>query len=232
MKHSVLLTKRPLRTPSRWLSGILVSLILGTELVSAADALGPAATFPGQIALQNGKLTARLTATPLRQVMEEVSRVSKARVRWLGGQAEERPVSAEFTAVPLPEALRRILGETDFLLFYTSVREGAKLTQIWISPKTRPHPPSDSAAQNEDSMAEQAEPGPTPVATLIQVAVGAERPSLRIEAIARLGAYAQADPKVEGILSHLASNDGNPQVRAAAAEVLAGIDRNEKQERE
>jgi len=30
--------------------------------------------------------------------------------------------------------------------------------------------------------------------------------------------------KMEGILTHLASNDSNPQVRAAASEVLAGME--------
>jgi hypothetical protein len=59
-------------------------------------------------------------ATPLRQVMEKVSRVRGARVHWLSGQAQETLVSVEFTALPLPEALERILGETNFLFFYTA----------------------------------------------------------------------------------------------------------------
>ena len=223
MKCSLLISKRFPQTPSRWLQGILVSLVLGTELAGAAYALDPTATLSGQIALQDGKLTARLTTTPLRQVMEEVSRVSGARIRWLRGQAEERLVSAEFTALPLPEALRRILGETDFLLFYTSVGENTKPTQIWISSKAQPRPAVDSAAQSEESVAEQGEPDIMPVDTLIQDAVSGDL-SLRVDSIARLGGYVQADPRVKGILSHLASNDGNPQVRAAAAEVLSGIE--------
>lgn len=231
MKHSRLLAKQPPQTPSRWLNRILVSLVLGTAPASTTYALDSIATFSGQIALQDGKLTARLTATPLRQVMEEVSRLSGARVRWLGGRTEERLVSAEFTAVPLPEALGRMLGETDFLLFYTSMREGAKPTQIWISPKPRLRLTSDSAVQNQEPVAEQAEPDAVPIAALIQNAVSVGDLSGRVNAIARLGDYAQADPKVEGVLSHLAANDGNPQVRAAAAEVLSGIDRNERQER-
>jgi hypothetical protein len=155
--------------------------------------------------------------------MEEVSRVSGARVRWLRGQAEERLVTAQFTALPLPEALRRILGETDFLLFYTSVGEGAKLTQVWISSKIQPPLAFASVAQSEESVAGQVEPDAMPVDTLIQDAVSGDL-SLRVDAIARLGEYAQADPRVKGILSHLASHDGNPQVRAAAAEVLSGIE--------
>lgn len=40
--------------------------------------------FPGKILLQDGKLTAQVTGIPLRQVIEEIGRLSKARVRWLG----------------------------------------------------------------------------------------------------------------------------------------------------
>jgi hypothetical protein len=64
--------------------------------------------------------------------MEEMSRVSGARVRWLSDQAEEKRVSVEFTALPLPEALRRILREMNFLLFYTSTGNSVKLTEVWI----------------------------------------------------------------------------------------------------
>ena len=242
MKCSPLMTKRFPRTPSRWLHGILVSLVLSTGPVDAAYALGPAAALPGQLSLQDGKLTARLIATPLRQVMEEVSRLSGARVRWLSSQAAEKPVSVGFAALPLPEALRRILGETNFLLFYAPGGEGTTLTQIWISAKgtggeqpgltprptaqvnAPPPPAQDSASQSEDAVEGQAELDAVPVDTLIQTAVSTLDPSVRVEAIARLGGYAPADPKVEDILSHLAANDSNPQVQAAASEVLAGIE--------
>lgn len=218
------------------LAGLLISLALGAGPVSAAYAFDPE---PGQISLQDGKLSARFPATPLRQVMAEVSRLSGARVRWLSGHAEERPVSAEFLALSLPEALRCILGEISFLLFYTEAGESVKLTEIWISsgmgrgqPGPIPPPASqmkallptwDSASQGEDAE-RQAEFDIIPVGTLIQTAVSTAKLSLRVEAIAQLGGRVQEDPKVEGILSHLASNDSNPQVRAAAAEVLSGIE--------
>ena len=231
------------RTPGHWLRGTLVSLVLSTGLVGSTYALGPAAmTLPGQVALQDEKLTAQLVAAPLRQVMEEVSRLSGARVRWLGRQTEEKPVSVGFTALPLPEALRRILGETNFLLFYTSVGESTALTQIWIlskgtggrqpgltsqptaQAKAQPQPAPGSTSQRTHTVERQAELDAISVDTLIETAISTLEPSVRVEAVARLGGYAPADPKVEGILSHLAANDGNPQVQAAASEVLAGIE--------
>ena len=241
MKHSMLMAKRFPWPPGCWLGGMVVSLFLSTGPIGSAFAFGPApAPLPGQITLQDGRLTAQVVATPLRQVMEEMSRVSGARVRWLSGQAEEKPVSVEFSALPLPEALRRILREMNFLLFYTSTGNSVKLTEVWIlsgigrsqaertpplaSPVKALLPIPDSASQSEEAVDRQAEFAAMPLEILIQTAVGTADPSLRIEAIAHLGGRAPEDPKVEGILSHLASNDSDPQVRAAASEVLAGIE--------
>jgi len=220
---------------------MVVSLVLSTGPIGSAFAFGPVpAPLPRQITLQDGRLTAQVVATPLRQVMEEMSRVSGARVRWLSGQAEENPVSVEFTAIPLPEALRRILKEMNFLLFYTSTGNSTKLTEVWIlsgigksqvghtptpvSPEMVPLPIADSTSQSEEAEDRQAQFAAMPLEILIQTAVGTSDPPLRIEAIAYLGRRAAEDSTVERILSHLASNDSNPQVRAAAAEVLAGIE--------
>jgi len=216
-------------------------LILSTQPIVAAYALGPAAAaLPGQFTLQNGRLTAQVVAIPLRQVMEEMSRVSDVRVRWFSDHAEEKRVSGEFTALPLPEALQRILREMNFLLFYTSTGNSTKLTEVWIlsgigrnqightpppaSPVKAPLPIPDSASQSEEAEDRQAEFAAMPLEILIQTAVGTADPSLRIEAIGNLGRHAAEDSTVEGILSHLASNDSNSQVRAAASEVLAGIE--------
>jgi hypothetical protein len=150
--------------------------------------------------------------------MEEVSRMSGVQVRWLSGQPEEKRVSVEFTALPLPEALERILVGTNFLLFYASVGEGTTLTQLWISSKPIP----SSVSQGEDAAKTKEEGNSPPVDVLIQTAVSRQETAVRVEAVARLGEHASTDSKVEAILSRLASDDDNPQVRAAAAEVLAG----------
>jgi hypothetical protein len=237
----LLMAKWFLWLPGCWLGGIVVSLVLSMGPIGSAFAFGPApAPLPRQITLHDGRLTVQVVATPLRQVMEEMSRVSGARVRWLGDHAEEKLVSVEFTALPLPEALRRILREMNFLLFYTSTRNSTKLTEVWIlsgigrsqaertpalaSPVKASLPIPDSASQSEEAVDRQAEFAAMPLETLIQTAVGTADPSLRIEAIAYLGRRAAEDSTAENILSHLASNDSNPQVREAASEVLAGIE--------
>lgn len=231
MNRSVLIVQQSFRSSQRWFYKLLVSVLFGILSLGIADALDPpVVTVPGRVALQDGKLTARLIATPLRQAMEEVSRVSGARVQWLGGVAEERPVSVGFTALPLSEALRQILGETNFMLFYASGGEGSPLTRIWISSKrtgsrqrgfTARPPASDfpSEKAEEGSTAVDA----TQVSTLIQTAVSTQQSAVRVEAIAQLGGYAQTDSRVRDILSHFASHESDPHVQAAASEVLAGI---------
>ena len=218
-------------TPSRWLHGILVGLVLGSVLGGAAYALGPTATsFPGKMTLQDGELAARIVAVPLRQVIEEVARLSGAQVQWLG-QGGEETVSVEFPALPFSEAMRRLLGEKNFLLFYASAAEGTKLTQIWISSEgkggwqalrtlrpvpggnTTPLSSSDSPVHIEESLE-----------TLIQTALYDQDPLVRLDAITQAGGYAQKDPGVKAILSHIAHTDRNPQVQEAASEVLAGME--------
>src|SRR5262249_55155716 len=181
MRHALLLARRPHQKLCCRLMRLLLCLALEAGLVGAAYARDPA---PGQISVQDGKLSAQISATSVRQVMEEVSRLSEARVRWLNGQTEEKLVSVEFTALPMAEALRRILGERSFLLFYTPTKEGAKLTDIWIASGTAsgqpgslhlptaqlraPRSTGGSTAQGEKAADRQAELDAMPVETLMQ----------------------------------------------------------------
>ena len=230
--------KQSLRSSGYWRYQLLVIFLFSMQFVGVAYALEPpVAAVSGRVALRDGKLTARLSAMPLRQVMEEVSRVSGARVQWLGGVAEERAVSVGFTALPLAEALRQILGESNFLLFYAPGGADTRLTEIWISSKKtgdghsgltsrlagQAPPLLAFDAHSENAEEGQAELDPAAIETLIQTAVGTQSPAVRVEAIARLGEYLREEPKVGDVLSHLASHESDPHVQAAASEVLAGI---------
>jgi hypothetical protein len=243
MRRSMLIARRSSWTPGRWLCSLLVSLIVGNASVRTAYPLDPAAVnFPGKIMLQDGKLTARFAATPLWQVMAEVSKLSGAEVFWLS-QGGEEPVSADFTALPFSEALQRILGKNNFLLFYTSIGEEGRLTQIWISSRgigkghpmrelppglamtAPPLPAVDPASQGGEAVAAGQEPiDAMPLETVIQTAMNDDDLSVRLEAIARLKQDAQEDPRVKVTLSHIARNDSDPQVRDAASNALAEME--------
>jgi hypothetical protein len=172
--------------------------------------------------------------------MEEVSRLSGARVLWLN-QDRGNPVTVEFPALPFAEALRRIVGEKNFMLFYSSVGERTKLTQIWISSRGKTGeqpvfalqpvsavnpsspPASDQAVQGKETLG-QGELDSMPLDTALQAALSDGDSSSRLRAIAHLGQYAQEDSRVEAVLSNLARSDPNPQVQEAASEVLAGME--------
>lgn len=220
------------RTPGLWLHGIFVSLVLDSLSVCAAYAAGPAdVSFPGKITLQDGKMTARIVATPLRRVLEEVSKLSGAQARWLSLDGEE-PVSVEFTDLPFSEALRRILGEKDFVLFDPSARERARLPQIWIYPRGQVGGQLVVIQEGETTLpalsdtAPSVEPPPVEqdLDSLIETALHEQDMSVRLDAITQLGGYAQEDPLAETTLSQVAHSDSNPQVREAAAELLQNME--------
>lgn len=216
------------RTASLSLHSMPLILILGRLSICAVHAADPAvARFTGTMMLQDGKLTARIEAAPLRRVMEEVSKLSGARIRWLSLAGAE-PVSAEFTDLPISEALRRILGEHDFALFEPTAKGKASPPQIWIYPKRRA---AEQSAHRQDQEAmppssSNIEPtvelpsGEPDLDLLIRIATNDPERSDRLDAIAQLWGYARKDPLAETTLLQLASSDSDPQVREAATQVL------------
>jgi hypothetical protein len=229
MNDSTLMARWSSRTLGSWLLGILASLVLGSLPGRTADAVGPAAiNTPPWIALQDGKLTVHTRKAPLRQVMEEISRLSGVQVRWMEPNAGEQEVSVKLTDFPVSAVLRRVLRETNFILFYTGTGEGATLTHIWIASKgeggeqpvleRQPDPPVEATPVAE----EPAEDRAPPLDTVIQTAMSGQDLYSRLSAIESLGRHAQEDARIREILSDLTHTDSNPQVREIASAVLAG----------
>jgi hypothetical protein len=116
-----------------WLQGLLAGVVLESTLGYAVEAPAPpGGTFSGTVTLRDETLAIRVTAVPLKQVMAELSRQSGAPIRWLTAGGEEL-ISVDFPALPLADALERLLGKKNFLLFYTTAADGLRLTHIWIS---------------------------------------------------------------------------------------------------
>lgn len=248
MKHATLLVKRSSWTPGRWLLGMLISLVLGSIPVCAASPGNPEAEdVSEQITFQDGKLTARIVRAPLRQMMEEISRLSGVQVRWLDAEVREQAVSVEFTALSLPEAIRRILSTTNFLLVSTAGSGGTQLAQIWIAARgdgieqpahprqTVAHvqptpsageaapdmePPHEAEHQTSLNTAQAAPDVQQAPEALLQLAMSAAELGTRLHAIESVGRYAREDPRVRAVLADLAHNDANPQVRDVASMVL------------
>lgn len=90
------------------------SLVLSTALVLVVWA--PAGGAPlERLEYRNGRLTVRAEDTPLADVIDALKRQSGAE---LHGTAPETTVTAKLDAVPLREALERLLGAESFVLTY------------------------------------------------------------------------------------------------------------------
>lgn len=88
---------------------VLVALVLAGRAVAGDPP-------PRVIQYREDKVTIRVEAVPVGEVLDELKRQSGAEIR---GQApKERPVTTEFTAVPVKDALERLLGAQNFTLTY------------------------------------------------------------------------------------------------------------------
>jgi len=127
-----------------WITGLWCSLLVLGYGGSAA-----ALESPSEVMLQAGKLTVHVEATPLREVLAEVSRLNHTSIVWLSSESQEEPLSLEFADLPLREGLERILQRQNFVLFYESPPAGTQLRQIWVASDrkaTQPPAPPEAAA--------------------------------------------------------------------------------------
>ncbi|HXG21620.1 MAG TPA: hypothetical protein VNN62_21410 [Methylomirabilota bacterium] len=221
----------------RWWTGCVLALLLtgkGCDSATWAAAVKPGgeemASSGVILKLQNGLLTARITAAPLHRVMSELSRLSGARVVWLG-QRDNHQVSVDFAALPVPEAIRRLLGSNNFLLMYTSTADEAKLTEIWVAPRQLVARQAGSPTRDSAAVEDDPDPGAVDVeleklleSHLDTALHGADRDN-RIEALGFLGGFIEHDPRVRPLLEQLAATESDPQVRSIAAEMLTGLEK-------
>lgn len=223
-----------------WMCCLLLSLAFGESCddhVLAANA--KAAAFPGTLTLQEGKLTARIAAIPLRQVITEVARLSDAQVLWLGPQ-DLRPVSVAFSSLSIAEALERLLPQKNFLLLYASKDNDARLRQIWISspgagvaelqitkrpPLTeQPQTTEQPEVMNDDPPAEADPEFNAVLDAHIETVLRETDANYRIEAIEALSGMSGSDARIRPLLAQLANTEQDAQVRGAAEEALAGLE--------
>jgi hypothetical protein len=180
--------------------------------------------------LDGEKLTVQVTGASLRQVLAEFERRSEVQVRWLT-QSTNQQISVAFVALPLTEALGRLLNENSFLLFYRATQEGVKPSRLWISARVqnaarmngRFSPPAD-APLTPAVLSNATLPTEGPLDAFIEMALTEQDPVARLDALTHLGGYAQEDPRAHTILSHVARNDLDPQVKAAAEEILQNLE--------
>ncbi len=101
------------------------------QLAPAAPVPPPSAGAPPAdekvVALRNDRLTVRVTATSLDEILERIVEPSQAEIR--GALQAPRTVTADFADVPLQDGLTRLLGAQNFLLTF---RDDGRLRSLTL----------------------------------------------------------------------------------------------------
>lgn len=206
-------------------------LSAGLLLLALAHAPARADEPPARvIRYADDALTVRLTRAPVGEVLEEIGRQTGAEIR--GQPAEVRDVSADFEAVPLPDALRRLLGNENFALVYG---ENGKLKAVKLiggsqvvststgratmMPTTTVPEPSEEATAA--SLME------TPVTLLMgsRLARLLGRQTAPLREVLTVGLRSpDSTVRAETVRVALQAVEKDPKIRAATAGVVGGMD--------
>lgn len=201
-----------------------------TGLVLLALAWAPASigdTPARVVQYANDALTVRLTKAPIVEVLEEIGRQTGAEIR--GQVAEAREVSADFDAVPLPEALRRLLGAQNFALVYGD-NGTLKVVKLLGESKDGVAIPARGAAKTSRWNTPEeilnyylARPVTLALGSRLGRAVPAGTPTVRQVAEAGLG-DGDASIRADAVRVLLQAAEAEPELRAALAEAVADVD--------
>jgi hypothetical protein len=119
------------------------SSVLAAMLAVAVGGLATAGAAPDHdglhVVYRDDRLSAHVDAVPLRDVLDAVAAASGAEIR--GQPLDDHPVSADLEAVPVDDALHRLLGSQNFTLSFGS---GGRLkTVVLLGGPEAPAAPSD-----------------------------------------------------------------------------------------
>jgi hypothetical protein len=122
---------------ARWSSALAIVLAV---MVGGVVTAGAAPDHDGlRVVYRNDRLSGHVDAVPVRDVLDAVAAASGAEIR--GQPLDNHPVSADFDAVPIDDALHRLLGSQNFTLSFGS--GGQLKTVVLLGGPEAPAPPSD-----------------------------------------------------------------------------------------
>ena len=200
-----------------------------TGLLLVAFAWAPARSEDNAgrvVQYSNDALTVRLTHTPVTEVLDEIGHQAGAEIR--GQVAGAREVSADFDAVPLAEALHRLLGDQNFALVYGD-KGNLKAVKLFgeaqASTAPRPTaPPAPPPTSPEDTvLAYLNRPIPLSAGTRLSELLGVQAAPLR--QILETGLRSEdAAVRADTVRTALQAIEGEPQIRTAIAQAVGGTD--------
>jgi hypothetical protein len=120
----------PRMRPGHLMSAFVCTALLLLLAWPAYDADSP----PRRIDYRADRLSVQVTQVSLTEVLEEIARQARAEI--IGGVKEEKPITVEFTGLPLDEGLGRLLGKQNFVLVYGKV--GLRAVELLGGPQAPP----------------------------------------------------------------------------------------------
>lgn len=208
-----------MRLPLAASSLTAVSLLLGVGMAFAAPE-----PPPGRV-VQYAKdaLTVRLDKVPIADVLSDIGQQSGAEIR--GSIREPREVSAEFEAVPLSEALHRLLGDQNFALVYGKEGRlravkllGGPTAGFAVMPTLAP--PLKTSGDIRDLLVNHA---PVPIHGRLAQALGSDTATL--QQLMELGLHNEdATVRAEALRAGVQTVEGEPGLRQAVISMLNSFD--------
>ena len=205
---------------------ILCVLVLASGASRGGDVSAPAASPGRLITYRDDALTVRLTEAAVGDVLADLGHQAGADIR--GEVPSGRTVTAEFDAVPLPEALHRLLGGQNFALVYG---EGGRLRTIKLlgAPQQAAGaagpvaPPPAKPASVQSLLGLMASHPPVPIGGRLAQALGSSTATLG--QVLEAGVH-QEDPvlRSEAVRAALQAFEADPQLRSTFVSTLNGID--------
>ena len=212
--------------PRKAALGLAVAVALSGPLALAST--DPAAPSGRVIQYSKDALTVRLDKVPLADVLADIGQQSGAEIR--GSLREPREVTAEFEAVPLSEALARLLGDQNFALVYDkggSLRAvkllGGPLGGGAVAMPAVPPPPVTAAKTPIDLRETLSNHPPVPVHGRLAQTLGTD--SATLQQLMELG-FHNEDPTIraEALRAGVQTLEGEPTLRQAVIGALNSFD--------
>jgi hypothetical protein len=187
------------------LGSVIVMLAL---LVAVAGAAEPSPLMR----YDDGRLTVRLEAVPLDRVVEMLKTETGIEVH--GELGDWREVTKRFDEVPLPEALDRLLGRQNFVLWYGADGRPASVELAGVPQAPRPSTPGKKGARSPNVFSALAAAPAVPLSPSLRGAMrmNAARPNQLLRAALR-----QADEgiRLEAGRAFLTAVESSPDLRRA-----------------
>jgi len=204
---------------------------IGLTVVLSSRCLNAAESPPPFIQYGNDMLTVRLREVPVSEVLQEIAGQSGAQIR--GSIREPRQVTADFQAVPLAEALSRLLGDQNFALVYgkggrlKAVRllgGGEVVVEAGSSPPSTAAPPVAERQPFPGSLPELIDRHPpVPVDGQVAAALGSRSATLR--QLLELSLHSDdASVRAEAMRTGIAAVEAEPDLRSAVVSELQSAD--------